>query len=201
MLNEPSYWENFYKNEGRNIKGASPFLLWCLSNYKDVFRENPVIDLCCGNGRDTYTLKENCPKVIGIDSGMPKEMASLYLNTEMSSKPDFYKGTLDQFVNNRYSFFAAPDYILYCRFGFHAMEYKDLNKCIGKGFKYIFAEMRSDAGTNPDNTHKRTFINGSHLIEGLLFYGYKILYFHESTGFSPTFKEDPLLIRIVAKSA
>lgn len=184
MLNDESYWRDFYEKNPRS-PGNSPFVLWCLSNYGEIFKDKTVIDLCHGNARDTLTLAQNCKNVVAIDRACNRQNKKV-------DNVEFFRGTLDEYYGNPANKKAD---IIYCRFGFHAMTQDEQDRVFSFLPQYVFAEMRSDLSESPDYTHKRRLINSFQFIDNVIHDGYRVLYLQEGSGLSPTSNEDPVLIR------
>lgn len=173
---ENDYWEEFYKSP--HTLEPSPFAIDC------NFSGKKILDLGCGNGRDTlYFAKNN--EVIGID-----KIASVGNN--------FSEETIEKFIEKE----MRVD-VLYCRFLFHTINHQLQGKILQWGKAYagrVYIECRSDKGTVPDYSHYRRLINSDELIRECLDNNYKIEYFIEDTGLAKIETEDPVIIRLRLKS-
>ena len=172
------YWSDHYSKY--RYLDPSPFSLFVINNaYID--NEDTVVDLCCGDGRDTNYLQRNCKSIIGVDQACSH------------NGKGFIRSTVQDYIAKN----APPD-ITYCRFGFHAMD-ENVEQDILDWSKCIVAEFRSDVGPRPENDHYRRFINGSKFLYKVLESGFSVKYFCQSYGLSSTEKEDPNLIRFIGK--
>lgn len=179
------YWTNFYKSF--NEKKPSEFAIFCDNNFN--LKNTLIIDFGCGNGRDTIFFHNLGYKVWGVDEIIPKSKGYTFLKRDIL---EFLRMTDT----------GRKSGIAYCRFFFHAIDEESENKILDNfkdNFEMVMAEFRSDA-EKCDETHYRRLINGNKFLNKLMSRGFKILYFQESRGFSPYGKEDPLLIRVVAKN-
>jgi SAM-dependent methyltransferase len=179
------YWTNFYKSF--NEKNPSSFAIFCDTYFN--LKNTLITDFGCGNGRDTIFFHNLGYKVWGVDEIIPKSKGYIFLKRDIL---DYLKHTDMGII----------DGIAYCRFFFHAIDEKTEDIILDNfknNFQMVMAEFRSDAGSC-DGTHYRRLINGNKFLKKLISRGFKILYFNESRGFSLYGKEDPLLIRVVAKN-
>ena len=171
------YWEQFYKDE--HIKEPSDFAKTTNLRYRKM------IDLGCGNGRDTLYFKSLGTGITGVDEFSP--FGSDFINTK-----------IEDFIKNDTVWGA-----LYMRFLLHVIDENledDIFAWATQKVDYaIFIECRSDKGIVPDNNHYRRLINGEKLKLKIVSAGFDIKYFAEQTGFAEYKGEDPVIIRLVAK--
>ena len=181
---EVDYWKNFYKN----YKNAEPSdFAKFISNY---FTKNKLklLDVGCGNGRDSYFLSYKY-NVTGIDK---------------STKPEDKENC--EFIQGDMVTFDKSDYdIIYSRFTFHSIPdqlQEDLVKTI-KPNTYLCIETRSDKGLNTHrvhgDTHYRNLTNIDKLKALLEKYNFEILFILESDGVAIYKEEDPVCIRVICK--
>ena len=65
IINDKAYWLNFYNNEMK-INTPSPFAQFLIEN--DILKETKlIVELGCGNGRDSVFFAKNDKQVIAID--------------------------------------------------------------------------------------------------------------------------------------
>lgn len=170
------HWEKFYKEF--DTISPSPFARWCELQGKSI------VDLGCGNGRDTYFLgRDNW--VIGVDPFAPME-------------PQFVRRTVEEVLET----LQAGDFdTVYCRFFFHAVDERVQGLVldwVSRNRLTLYAEFRSDMDTpNPD--HERRLISGPGFIEELLKRGITLQYYSHNRGLAPYGEEDPCIIRIIAQ--
>lgn len=175
------YWEEFYKSF--KVKKPSPFAKFVRPLLDSKYA---VLDVGCGNGRDTYYLsKKNYS--FGIDyANQPRNIGKAKFSTiAVEDLPDFLS-------------IGKPD-VLYSRFVLHAITEKEVNILLSLGLNILALECRSDKGVKPSDDHKRRLINGSKLLKKIIKAGYSIKYYEEGTGFAKYKKEDPWVIRILAE--
>lgn len=186
------YWKSFYSNRIRIITSApSQFAEFSLPYMQ---RDSEVLDVCCGNGRDSNYFKLNGINVTSFDI--------------ISMEPVFFKYKELDLLNKtpNFGYDKKFDYV-YCRFTLHSVpeEIEDYilqnAHAVLKDKGLLFIEVRSDKGVlhGGMNNHYRRLINFDKLKNKLIRLGFSMDYEIESTKLSVYNGEDPLLIRIVAK--
>lgn len=199
-MNNINYWENYYKSHEEPFENSS-FSKFVL---KYIDKNDTIIDLGCGNGRDSIFLS-GFNKVVGIDGC---EFIVNKLKNRESSDLKF------KFLDfNNISQVGVFDHA-YSRFSLHSinedLEDKILKWCRLNVKKYLFIESRCDRVKDPNlySDHYRRFLNFEDTICKIINLGYKLEYAECSSGFSPYDKKfdvdnnenDPILMRIVAKT-
>lgn len=204
-VDNTDYWNQYYQNNVCSTK-PSPFAQY-VSTMVDPGKR--LVDLGCGNGRDTLYFASLGLNVIGIDLS---PTAIRMLNRQNVYNATFLCGDFIQHPNHTAECY---DYA-YSRFTIHAINPKQesmllqaMYQAIKPGGKF-FIEVRSvhdplygkgqPVGRNAyfyDN-HYRRFIVLSELVRTLERYGYRVEYATEKTGFAPYGNDDPPIIRIIA---
>lgn len=204
-----AYWNRFYAE--RKAKMAPSSFARDMLTYLKEMKGKELLDIGCGNGRDSLYFAENGLKVTGLDSS---ESAIGQLNKQ-------YHNPSLQFVCCDYAetdLFEKPNFdYCYCRFFIHAItEWQEdiLLKQVYKGLRkngLFLTEVRSikdelygrgePAGRNAFiyDEHYRRFIVKEELEKKLSGEGFKILYSEEKQGFAAFGEFDPYIIRIIAK--
>ncbi len=199
-----TFWKEYYKKNPNPIE-ASTFAHFCIGFLRE---DKKLIELGCGNGRDSIYFAENNINVTAIDQ-IEEEID--YLNQKYSS--DNIKFVVADFTNLKKD--TKYDYI-YSRFTLHSIT-EDREKYL---FKWIESQLNDDGlfllevrsindpmfkkgeriSENENfTTHYRRYLDLEKTIEKLEKYGLKIIYKLESNGLSVYNDDDPMLIRIVAK--
>lgn len=172
-------------------KEPSSFASICLPYLK---KGDKLLDICCGNGRDSVYFKNQGLDVYSFDiNGIDEPVTFKAVNL------------LDRRLNFTYGYLQFN--AVYCRFVLHAIpeELEDYvlvnanNVLLKDGL--LFIEVRSDKGviSNKINTHYRRLINREVLKQKLENLNFSCLSVEEKQGLSIHNNEDPVLIRIVAK--
>ncbi len=205
------YWDNFYKTN-LMYKTPSSFALFVGEQY--LKKKKKLIDLGCGNGRDSIFFNKNYDIVTtGLDQSkiIIDALQHKYENNNLKFiVGDFYKLHL---LEDTY------DYV-YSRFSLHSVPEEGEN-CILKFAQhninpggYLFIEARSikdpkllNSGTkisineNIEDNHYRRYIDINNLLEKIKKLGFDIIYTLESNNLSIYKNDNPVLIRIVAQES
>lgn len=199
MINK-EYWDNFYKSNLAPQKESS-FAQFTYTYLKDLVTINELrlIDVGCGNGRDTFYFSKMNIKTTGIDLSYNPE--SLYV--------DFTQSNILEFDYKDYN-------VLYLRFIVHSLTEPELDKLISNFENMsqdllIFIETRSSKNITDEQkseTYFKSSIGSEHFrmlysekyLTNKLEKRFKIVYVKEDTGFSPFNGEDPFCIRYILKN-
>lgn len=203
---DSEYWDLYYA-ERKVPETPSLFAQWILPQMK---KQKNVLDLGCGNGRDSIFFYHNGMNVTAIDAS-PQVIESL----KNKIKQNNIYFICDDFVCSSMIFAGQYDYC-YSRFSLHAINEKQELEVIKNVFKVLknggkfYIETRSVADeiygkgvkVGEDsyyyNGHFRRFIRKECLLERLKEVGFEIEYEKESKGFAPWEGADPFVIRIIA---
>ena len=201
------YWDLYYAKRQAS-ESPSPFAQWILPQ---LIKQKSILDLGCGNGRDSIFFNSNGMIVTAVDAS-PQAIKIL----ESKTKRNNICFICDDFVCSSMLFAGQYDYC-YSRFSLHAINKEQEIEVIGNVFKVLkdggkfFIETRSVADeiygegvkVGEDsyyyNGHFRRFIRKECLIKRLKEAGFEIEYEKESRGFAPWEGADPFIIRIVAR--
>ncbi len=209
------FWTHFYAQHSLR-HDPSPFALWCLENY--LQSASMVLELGCGNARDTFAFLHKGLPVVAIDGCEVAVQDNLEHLAEI--RPDgagrFFALNFSEIDRLRD---LCPDLLkaintIYSRFVLHAIpeQLEDvlLNFCaniLPKGGK-MFHEFRTihdplmlkgqALSANERLTdHYRRFIDADLLRNKLASYGFREVYFVEAQGLAKFGNDDPVVARIV----
>jgi tellurite methyltransferase len=164
------YWQQFYKKKltlepSSFAKAVLPYV------------KGDMIDLGCGNYRDTNYFLFNKIDVDGID--------------------EVYGQKVEDYIKEN----KSPKNV-YARFFWHAIE-RPLQLEILKWARHnIFIEARTLQDKRKPKVfdkHERNFVYVPQLVKDLKENGFDIVKLEEGTGFSKFKGEDPYLVRVIAK--
>lgn len=149
MINK-EYWDNFYENDLNDITHETSFATFTVEYLKsqEFLGEIKLIDIACGNGRDTNFFSKNGFCATGIDlSSNVKNKNFIFI------KDDIFNHDLTAYN------------VFYLRFVVHSFNEIELNKLIDKIKKLkhdylIFIETRSTTNITHDEK-KETFFKSS----------------------------------------
>ena len=202
------YWNNYYNEDGVTER-PSDFAQFCLNNYKNEY--GSIIDIGCGNGRDTFFFLKHSIQSIGIDQSEIVIEENKAKSSKLGLDGSFIRG---DFSKIDFDSICDGPYSIYSRFTLHAINYKDEDELFeylltSINLKYLFIEVRSirdslygegkKVGLHEFVTsHYRRFIDPQ-VLKSKIIKSFNIKYFEVSQNFSKTQTEDPWLIRIIAK--
>ena len=200
------YWDNFYQKKKLIFKNTnfSKFCAKFLKNYQHL-----IIDIGCGNGRDTnFFLQkkfvcfgvDQSKKVITINKKKYVKFKKYFLNK------DFSKINFDIYFKKKYS--------IYSRFSLHSINYKSElsffnNLLKSKNLEYLMIETRTiyddlyGKGEKVGNheyvtDHYRRFIEPAVLKKKLK--KFKIIYFNINKNLAKFKNENPKVLRVIYKN-
>jgi ubiquinone/menaquinone biosynthesis C-methylase UbiE len=208
------FWALFYSKDC-HLKLPSNFAKWCLLNYFN--NRSKVLELGCGNGRDTFYFLENKIPTIGLDgcSVAIRQNNHRQQNNYFGRIVSFHKLLFNDLVNIEPTF-TAPEGInlIYSRFFLHAIteaeEMRVLDFCdsvlasgglmchefrttndplMNKGTLLSAYERHTD--------HYRRFIDTSQFRKKLNQRGWKERYFIEAKNLAIFGDENPVVARVV----
>lgn len=205
---EKDYWDSYYA-ENRLVLQESSFARYI----KDRFLEpdKKIIDLGCGNGRDSAFFHNSALDVTGIDFAQ-KEVEFLNNYYCKSKRINFICADM----GNMPDIVDAPFNYAYSRFSLHAIQaeaqQKVLNWVVNNLLEdgLLFIEARSDKDpmflqgkqiSNNENItdHYRRYLNFQDTLTQIKNLGFSIIEADEANNLSVYGEDNPFLIRIVAK--
>lgn len=205
--NRNSHWDTYY---GKKIAPQNPSSFAIYVTNKSVKKNQSILDIGCGNGRDSAFFAEQGHRVTAIDRS--KLAIDICRKSHRGRSIDFIFGLLtdvSSLKDNHYD-------MVYSRFVFHAMPLQEEIDIIKKSYELlkvggeIYIECRSinDAlfrkgdllsKTEKVHGHYRRFIVLDELIDRLTNCGFEVVNSEESNGLSVVKEEDPVLIRVCAR--
>lgn len=205
-IDNTDYWNQYYQNKICSTE-PSPFAKY-VSTLVDAGKT--MVDLGCGNGRDTIYFAGRGMKMTAIDLS---DSAISILKQQSIPNTEFICA---DFVNQPDPHGNGYDYA-YSRFTIHSINQtqerillRSIFGALRHGGKF-FIEVRSihdplfgrgealERNACFYDNHYRRFIVLDELKTGLQEFGFQIEYAQEKTGFAPYGNDDPPVIRIVAK--
>jgi len=202
------YWNQYYRSPSNRVP-PSQFAAFIANEYHE---HDLMVDVGCGNGRDTIFFAQLGFRTVGIDAA---EVAVAHCSSLIngSDRPDGYNRFLCRNV------LELPDEmgllgsiknvkkVIYSRFFLHAI---DLNE-EQAFFDFAFASMQSDDviavefRTSQDagrakvtGAHYRRYIDASDLVQSLVDrHSAQVLYFTEGTGLAKYKTDDAHVCRLV----
>ena len=154
--------------------------------FMDYAKENDItgelVDLGCGNGRDTLHLATRFD-VVGVDE---------WIDTPSQQ---FFEGNV---LDNKFLWSIAE--VVYSRFFLHCLSQEQILEIIENTSNYFVAETRI-VGDVPVlyTDHPRFFVDFEWLKKALQDKGFMLLYEDSGRGLAVLGEEDPLVGRVIAK--
>jgi cyclopropane fatty-acyl-phospholipid synthase-like methyltransferase len=194
------HWNNFYKKF--SLQKESNFAKFVIKNIK---KNKTLIDIGCGNGRDTlFFIKKNI-KVLGVD----KSITAISRNKNQQNFKNI--NILKNYKKIKQKF----DYV-YARFFIHTINkdeeivFLKIMRYLSKNNSTVYLEFRTDkdplikkglkvSENERIHGHYRRFINVKNFCQNLEKFKFKILYCKQSTNFSKFKNEKPHICRLVYK--
>ena len=205
---DKNYWEDYYSAQNPSEK-PSDYARF-VNDYCDS-ATGMLFDIGCGNGRDTLYFSSQGVACTGIDPSDVAIVKTREKGESLGLSADFRQG---DFSSLEYSKLAGGPFSIYSRFTLHAINYQEEERLLEHlnnepGLQYLFIEARSlndalcgqgdEVGKHEYVTsHYRRFIDPE-VLKAQLEVNFEVLYFEESQGFAKTERDDPCLIRLVAK--
>ena len=203
MINDKAYWTKFYSELNAPLS-PSPFAQFLIE--EDYFKNaKSLVELGCGNGRDSRFFAAKNLNVIAIDQ--------CENTTEALNQIDRIKSYAADFTN--LPRVENPIDIVYSRFTMHSISEEGENRTIQWAFDSLSKNgmLCIEARTIKDhlcgkgidksnnvwyyNNHHRRFIEAEEFKVKLKKLGFDILYWEEKNGFAPFKDKDPVLLRSI----
>jgi SAM-dependent methyltransferase len=207
---EEIYWANFYAHTHFD-KGSTFF------DFLDGRPDTPrtVIDIGCGDGRDSFAFAATDRRVLGLDrshiavrhAAKKAEQIGLgdrmtFLGVDVSDVPAVRAAFTEALA-------GSPDepVLFYLRFFLHSIPEDvqagliDVIESCARPGDMLAAEFRTDqdeARMHVHMKHYRRYQNGPAFGESLRAHGFEVQHEEEGTGLSPYGDEDPHLYRVIA---
>ena len=181
---DKNYWDQWYIQNPS--MPPSPFAIWCQENYLEGKSLN-LLDVGCGNGRDSLYFASKGHTVTGFDSANVKRPT--LINPQFVQR-DVLSGLLSSDV-------------IYVRWFLHVLNENETDSfliLVSSSVKpggFVFMEFRTNLyGLKQD--HYRREINRTDVERSLCHLGMTVDFSVEGKGFSKVRDDDPTLARIVA---
>ncbi len=203
------YWNRFYSSAARQLSMPSDFAVF-VADYLTVGKH--LLELGCGNGRDSFLFLKLGLRVTGIDAS--DYIIKILNNNILGNEKALF--ICDDFVKFIPKNTVKYDYV-YSRFTLHAISECQEDQLLKNMRTFLtndgifFVEART---VNDDlygkgirvnknafiyDDHYRRFIDANEFRIKLERMKFEILLFEEKTGFSKTESSDPMLMRCIAR--
>jgi len=198
------YWNNFYKKF--NLKKPSLFAQFVLKKLK---KKSLLLEVGCGNGRDTFFFLKNKIKCVAYDISK----TAINKNRKLYNKVFYTKNVCKKKNKVNQNHF---DYI-YARFFLHAINENEQNIFFQNSYNMLkkngllclefrtindilFKKRKKISHNERITDHYRRFINPSVLLKELkMNFNFKVFYCKSSTRFAIFNKQKPDVCRLILK--
>lgn len=179
-MNDKLYWEKFYKTF--KVNEPSSFAIEINNRYAPL---KSLLELGCGNGRDSFFFAKHGTKVVGVD---------LSSNLKSSKNFTFIQSDVNDFIKNYKCDYA----IVYTRFFLHSLSNTSIFKLLNWTKGLFVAEFRAEED-KPIlyKKHYRNLINGEWILSQMISKGFEILSYQKSNNLAIMKNENPMIIRII----
>lgn len=200
------YWNEFYR---KGVAESKP-TLFAQFVMRYLEQGKTIVDVGCGNGRDSIYFGEQGMNVYAVDMS---ETATQYIQSLGKQNINVRNQNFISMLGN-----AQEEYdYLYSRFTVHAISEEDQKSLLHNAYQslkksgYFFIEVRCKLDTlygkgelvEKDtyfyNGHRRRFVDQQELEHALRSEGFVIQYSEQKEGFAPYKGENPIVLRIIAR--
>ena len=208
VVMERSYWNDYYSSH-YNVHDPTTFSQFCLKTYLNS--TSRILELGCGNGRDTFFFAEHGHNIIGID------LSEIAIENNIKRSKRLNLDGLAKFIVNdfigdltEYGSFDA----IYSRFSMHTITEADAELVIRNSFDilnqggFFFIECRTindelySVGKKLSEferytDHYRRFIDGTKFLQQIINVGFQVRLYLEDNNFAKFHNENPVVARYV----
>ena len=206
---DKEYWTKFYSNniDNKELLKPTPFAKF-LFNENHINKQNNLIELGCGNGRDSIYFAKQGVQVTAID-----QCENITKQLNMIDNINSYPSDFTRLIKSLNNFD-----VVYSRFTFHSITDEDEERTLGWIFNNLNKDgllcieartvqdpiygMGQDMGNNVwfYNEHHRRFIVAEEFVNKLKSFDFKIILSEEKNGFAKMgMDNDPVVLRVIAR--
>lgn len=200
---DKAYWDKYYLlDNAPTLRSGFAYL-----SRRYMPESSIILDVGCGNGRDSFYFALEGSIVYGIDSSesainlCKKKMNVLQAKCRLGGKR-----VNARFLNRDVLFDVLPSVnVIYAHFFLHCLTDREITRFLNRASNelpkngMIFLEYRELGGVVPDVTHYRNLIDSRILRHEIERRDFRLKYFESNTGLSIHKGEDPQLGRIICK--
>ncbi len=210
-----SFWNKHYQKF--SVQQPSAFSSYCVTNF--LRREDVVVELGCGNGRDGTILSEVVSHYSGIDAcPVAIESFSKKIDQHQDTQSRNVELLQGDFTNIDFSRFAKNNerLAIYSRFSLHSINYEEASRLLSNierldpsswifmlEARTIFDEfygIGKELGKHEfESDHYRRFIDPAEFLREAST-RFNVRYFEVADGFAKFGKENPIVMRAVIES-
>lgn len=215
QIQNENFWSHFYSKHSLR-HDPSPFAVWCLESH--LHENSRVLELGCGNARDTFAFLRKGLSVVAID-GCEIAIQENMIQLDQWSP----SGTGRFFALNFFEITRLHDLcpaelgkinVIYSRFVLHAIPEILENDLLNFGQSILNqgGKMLHEFRTTNDplmnkgvalsanervTDHYRRFINAENFRKKAIRHGFREVYFIEAQGLAKFGEDDPVVARVI----
>jgi len=206
MSENNEYWDGFYQKQDVRLSIPSQFATFVASEYLGRF--GSLVDIGCGNGRDSLFFASLGLKVVAVDYSLSavESAKSRSKDGAIFLHGDISDGNLSKSVKNLLN--TEDDLLIYSRFFIHAITddqeaqlwgiVSNITKA-GDVFALEFRTQRDKMLEKVTKDHFRRFVNPLEVIGRSNINGFDCLYFTEGFGYAKYKDDDAHVARMLFK--
>ena len=207
--NMQSYWDTYYNHPAHDaLSKPSQFSVFVAGELEG---EKHIVDLGCGNGRDSLFFSHLGHHVLGVDASSSAIRMCTQKAQSTGSRARFACMKAHELAFNELSPDEKNPPVIYARFFLHAIPieeetllFRQFGLLCGAGTS-LYLEFRTiqdcDRKKETEN-HFRRFLNPDETVAGLVASGFEISYYTAGFGYAKYKNDDAHVARIIAvKSA
>jgi len=209
MSENKKYWDSYYKNTSSVNSAPKVPSQFAAFVAQEINWDSSVVDVGCGNGRDSVFFASLGFDVLGLDSSR-SAIEACRRGASTCQKNLHFKccSVTDDDFQNSIREFSTGDLVIYSRFFLHAITVEEEEIFFRKLSKLdrlqlVALEFRTDRDlSQPKATahHYRRFISPSNFSQRVYSQGFKIIYSSEGFGFAKYRNDDAYVARFLLEA-
>ena len=205
-----NYWDQFYQSDRLGIEDIpSQFATFVVGEFP---KSSAIIDIGCGNGRDSFFFCRHVKEVVGVDGSRNaidhcnNKSKHMSVNNVGFHHVDLSTDACMAFLDGLAVDFSGT--VAYARFLVHAID-EDSEANLLKMARYVserggavaleFRTHRDENQKKETSTHYRRYINPLEFMENARSAGLNLAYFTEGFGFAKYKSDDAHVARLIFK--
>jgi SAM-dependent methyltransferase len=206
---ENSYWNRYYKQRrNQGVLVPSQFATF-VAGELSAETQGSVVEIGCGNGRDSLFFARHSFHVLGIDAS--SEAIDICRNAAAGLSSDFLVGDIDDRGLLQTIQMTLKDKrvaLLYSRFFLHAISAEselsmfELSQALcpaGSLMALEFRTVRDKQLAKETESHFRRFLDPLSLLDQAMKFGFKVEYFVEGFGYAKYRSDDAHVARVLLR--
>lgn len=206
---ETAYWNKYYsQRRGSGLLIPSQFAAFAAGEMQPT-QLGSVVELGCGNGRDSLFFARHNHHVVGVDAS--SEAIDICRKSADGLTADFIVGDIDdpallEVIKNILN--GRPVALLYSRFFLHAISEESQSSMLdltsklcpsGALIAFEFRTVRDKQLAKETESHFRRFLDPLSLLQMVGRFGFRVEYFVEGFGYAKFRSDDAHVARVLLR--